>query len=1473
MTTVVINKPGADTTVSYDIASGDKIVFKTPLKTLKMNMVGSDMVVYWPDGGKVVLVGAGLSMFNAEDTTLFETVGGKIMTGNELLAQMGKLETVLASEIDKISAVFEEKKQDTTADSKEIQQLKSLLNEKSATPSFKAIDEVLSPTDALNPEANQSKLQDAMRKADETFRRVQDEDGFHGRYNMISAPPITPVDPGLPPPEPAKPEYFSFFVQHVGANGNFGGTGGSGQTPAARFSPENLTGSGEIYGDDPVFTSTLMQQQIVFRVNDIAEFEDGFRRSGLLQGFLQASKVTLEASAGWPDGVELFYYDSSNKSNTVVLPVGNVYTFDASINAPGLSTNSIIITIQYPGTASVGSGFNVVTKVEFIDDATVDVPPEQGGPTVVYTYNAEGQPERFKFINPATGNQNDFSGFAFPVIPVGTNITGSSGDDTIIPGIGQSGTTAVTLDGKGGNDKVDYGEMFDKKQADHAPLEITMTSGLNSQVRMTVNGNKFLHSNLKNIETIVGGDGDDTLYGSVGTAFRFDGGVGIDTLDMSKASGSGSWVFADFRASPSPDWSSGKNIENYVGSTSNIDFVIISTGLDTSQGVVHTIDGGAGWGNYINWLGLDGVLSSRRLYWNIGTVDSDGYSTAWLSSDGTASGTSYKIKNFSFLFGTQNADTVWLSPTTTVFLVAGAGDSVIGDSTSKGFLGFTSGVTLTFAGSNVVGTLNHYDPTETRAYSISGTSAKYQNINSLGGLSGQPINIILSGPDPTQGYSPGTVAVPTIADESNSGTLDMRGMGGANGVAFVAGSHSSSSFGALGRGMSLPYLNSLALLSLSTTAVIFYFAVAATPGGLHLNAVSLKTCNGTNHADVLVAGFGKATLNAGDGNDILYSIDAVRYSASQVMYDDDTGDAFSSGSDVLNGGAGNDVFFRIVDAARSGKTAFRDVIDGGGGINTLVLAPSKKSDGTALNTDSEDTIRQSAVLGTDAPVRDFFGSTSYSGLLTTGGLASIASGASGTMGATLKNIQNVMVGGGGFVADDKGVANQYWFTGTAKNAEKTAAAMLFNDDNSTETDTVTVYGGNLLVYFDGLGKANINQTGGTYSIGSVINNQPININPSTGVSETLGSGQVSLFALGDVGNANGRSVTVDLSGSTGAGGTLQYSGGGGVNKIWRPAGGADDDIYAIYTTAKGDTITGDAFGNIFFTGGGKDTVSVGAGKDTVYAAGGEATSLNLGNDNDVLEAAFYKTSVTANTSTVDGGAGTDSLQFGLTNTGWSQPGGGRQILGVDWNAVGVDLDLTTGKATGTSLLGTGNTINFSNFENFHLTNGADTVTVSDGVMSGLTSSNLIDASPLRVGGIYESATTTGYSPAGYNGANSNEKFFASNNTSIVDTIKYTGPVGVDASDFVTKGFKSFEKIDLKGLSLSSGNTSFDVKVSDILALSESRTLIIERNTSLSITVANDVGGWSGSVGTTTSGAQVYTFTKSGEQNVVLAITG
>lgn len=1517
MTTMLINKPAANTTVSYDIAAGDRIAFKALLKNVKMNMVGSDMVLYWPDGGKVVLVGAGLSMFNAEDTTLFEMADGKVMTGNDMLAQMGKQETVLASEIDKISAVFEKKDQDTTADSKEIQQLKSLIKEKSATPSFKAIDEVLNPTDALNPLANQNKLQDAMRKADETFRRVQDEDNFHGRYTMVSSPPINPIEPGLPPPEPAKPEYFSTFVRHVLLNNNYGGSGNLGTTAALRFRPEDLTGSGTIYGDDPdKFTATKMEQVLTFRVNDLADFEKGLRQSGLLKGSLDTYKFTMEIPGGLPDGIELTY-----NNGTSITPINGVYTI-----LMGGNTN-LDIGVKYQKAAFFdGNSFKAVMKAYFVDSA-VSL-PETGEPTsyaFVYETSEGKGGETFRFVDPTKqdATQSIFnSAFALPLSPVGTNITGSEfTNDTIIPGIGQSGTTAVTLDGKGGRDIVDYKQMFEQKGGSHAPLEITMTSGLNSQVRMTVNGNKFLHSNLKNIETIIGGDGDDTLYGRMGTGFytefQFDGGDGLDTLDMSKTSGSGQWVGVDFRSTnTSISWAH-KNIERYVGSPNNYDFVTMGTGLDTSK-VTPTIDGGTGGWNRISWSGLDGALSSRGLYWDIRTVDSDGYSMAWLYSIPTpsappipsASGISYKIKNFSSLYGTPNADTVFLSPiTTTIFIAAGSGDSVIGHTTSKGSLSFNSAVTLTFAGADVTTGSNHY-ATETRAYSITGTNVKYQNINNLG-FGGQTININLSNANPTQGYSASTVAVPVIADESSSGTLTMSGMGGANGVAFVAGSYFSSTDGDLGRSMSLPSLNS-GLLSLSTTAkfVTVPSGSISFASGLNLTAHSMNTVIGTNNADVLVAGFNTTTINAGLGNDILYSIDSVRYPSSKVMYDDDTGDGYSmSGGDTLNGQGGDDVFFRIVDAFRSSKTAFRDVIDGGDGTDTLVLAPSKTSAGTALNTASEDTIRQSAVLGTDAPVRSFFASTSFGG-----NLASVASNPDGTLGATLASIQNVMVGGGGFVADDKNAANQYWFAGTQANTAKTAAAMLFNDNNANETDIVTVYGGNLLVYFDGLGAANINQalfSSRTDSIGSQtfsVGSGP-RINPLTGLSDTLGTGQISLFALGDVGHANGRSVTVNLQNSTNAnvGGTIQYSGGGGVNTIWRPAGGQDDDIYAIYTTALGDSITGDAFGNIVFTGSGTDTVNTADGNDTVYAAGGEATTLNLGNGTDILEAAFFKTSlpltlITNNTSSVNGGAGTDSLQFGLKSTQWNSSSTSRQVLGVDWNTDGVDLTLSSasggsvgspasvgGTATGTNLLGTGNTINFSGFETFHLTNGADTVTVNDAVMTGLTSSNIIDASPLRAGGIYASGNSIGggYSPAGYNSANSNEKFTTSANEPIfdkanyanstgVDTIKYTGDVGVDAIDFVNKGFKSFEKIDLKDLSLSSTNASFDVKVSDILNLSESRTLIIDRNNSFSINV-KDVAleGWSSSNNnfTTTSGAQTYIFSKSGFDTVTLAITG
>jgi hypothetical protein len=759
--------------------------------------------------------------------------------------------------------------------------------------------------------------------------------------------------------------------------------------------------------------------------------------------------------------------------------------------------------------------------------------------------------------------------------------------------------------------------------------------------------------------------------------------------------------------------------------------------------------------------------------------------------------------------------------------------------------------------------------TETRFYSASGawdaSGVKYAGFTGLRGYGNATFNF--TGTPTSEGSGNATAANPAFLSSASGATITLN-FGSLTSDIGVTYNITDDS------GVAGHQTLKVATLGATTTTDISWIGKFTNGNGGRFRIMGADVVNGTSSYYMFTDNiFGKVTINAGNGNDSLYSADARRLTeTTPVRYDDFPGD-------VLNGQGGNDIFYRVVDAVRTSAVSsnYRDTLNGGAGIDTLVLSAVTVGSGPAIN--------QSAVLGSTAPVRAFFDSTAtaFSG----GNLASVAKSPGNTAGATLSSIENVVIGGAGFVADSgdgndgtNAVGNQYWFTAGQTATKNTPAAMLFNGSSADLADTVTTYTGNVLVYFDGLGTANINQTGGTYSIGSAIDNQPININPSTGVSETLGSGQVSLFALGDVGNASlvpgGVSVRVDLTNST-IDGTLRYYNAantgavGGVNKIWRPVGGQDDDIYAIYTTKNGDTITGDAFGNIIFTGGGKDTVDTKDGNDTVYAAGGEATTINLGNNlngSDVLEAAFYKTNVTGNTSTIDGGSGIDELRFGLTNTGWSQPGGGRQILGVGWHTDGVDLDLTTGKATGTSLLGTGNTINFSNFEKFHLTNGADTVTVNDTVMGGLTGSNLIDASPLRLGGIYESATTsTGYSPAGYNGANSNEKFYASNNTSIVDTIKYTGSNNsIAASDFFTKGFRSFEKFDLTG----STATSFAVNVDDIINLTESRTLAIDKTASINVNIAYQ--GWAYTVDTS-GGSQVYTFTKDNQQNVVLAITG
>ncbi|MFN7754845.1 MAG: hypothetical protein ACK5O9_03260 [Holosporales bacterium] len=1537
MTTVVINKPGADTTVSYDIASGDKIVFKTPLKNFKMNLVGSDVVLYWPDGGKVVLVGAGLSMFNAEDTTLFETVDGKIMTGNELLAQMGKLETVLASEIDKISAVFEKKDQDTTADSKEIQQLKSLLKEKSATPSFKAIDEVLSPTDALNPEVNQSKLQEVMRKADESFRRVQDEDGFHGRYNMISAPPITPVDPGLPPPEPAKPEYFSLSVRHsLSTSGNNGGSGGLGSQADTRFAAENLTATeaGVIYGDDPSkFDWRKMEQVLNFTVNDLTDFEAGLKQSGLLKGSLDTYKFTIEVPGGLPDGVLLSYQGSP--LNFELVGGNPVYTV---LMGGGSNIN---INIQYsPLGVNANNTFTAVMKAYFYDSG---VPaPEEGEPEYAFIYNDVGDKSRFTFVDPTAfdANKSIFNNsLALSLSPVGTNITGSSGNDTIVPGIGRSGAAANTIDGGAGTDIMDYPSMFEQAGLPDDTQVIVNNSGKvvtykdtnNKDTTIAPGGTVFIDSKnasfsgrrdiLKNIELVKGGAGNDIFYGNAVLSTNknfsgFDGGAGTDTLDFSGANigNYGGWAGVDAY------WGKTGNIyqyasSNWLGAVSDVEkfvgspfadrlFLYPDAPKDTTT-TSFPYDGGGG-NDLVSFRNVPaGTTASNVLYFDAdSTSDADGYRTAWIGDGTSGNGTEYKIKNFENIEGTVNNDVVDLRGSSfTRYATGGGMDKAVGTNYSElafnnqltNVSSFSNPTTFTFNGTTTTATVNLGSlgtVTEDRVYTVAGgladSGVQYAGFNRIFGF-GTGI-FKFEGNNPTGGFAPETTANPWFLYDGNN-TVDLSKVEIGEGVVFLAGgnfwenNNSSLNFSRLG-GTSID----ISMEGRTTGSNNFKFRISG-----------VTEVVGTQYDDILASSArGQVSIDAGKGNDSLYSVDTYRIPNSKTIITDNVGD-------TLNGGDDNDVFYRIVDGKSGGVADARDTLIGGAGIDTLVLPAVTVPVGA-------DPFNQAVVIGGPSPVRAFYNAgqptpgefgSNYSAYLDKGR----------TRGALLQTIENVVLGGAGFVADSgdgndgtSAVGNQYWFTADGETATKnTPAAMLFNGSSTDRPDTVTTYTGNVLVYFDGLGTANINQPGGTYSIGSAINNQSINMNPSTGVlEETLGSGQVSLFALGNVGNASGQSVTINLTNSTSsAGGTLQYFDAnntapvGGVNKIWRPSlsqDGADDDIYAIYTTAKGDTITGDAFGNIVFTGGGKDTVSVGAGKDTVYAAGGEATSLNLGNDNDVLEAAFYKTSVMANTSTVDGGSGTDELRFGLKSTDWTQPKvkgiPGRQILGVEWHTDGVNLTLSSasagsvsGTATG-NLLGSGNTINFSGFENFHLTNGADTVTVNDTAMSALTGSNLIDASPLRLDGIYRMATTrTRYSPAGYNSANDGERFRTDENTpefnttdyaasTGVDTIKYSGSVGVDASDFVTKGFKSFEKIDLTGLSLSSGNTSFDVKVSDILALSESRTLIIERNNSLSITVANDVGGWSGTTTTTTtSGSQVYTFTKSGEQNVVLAITG
>ena len=477
-------------------------------------------------------------------------------------------------------------------------------------------------------------------------------------------------------------------------------------------------------------------------------------------------------------------------------------------------------------------------------------------------------------------------------------------------------------------------------------------------------------------------------------------------------------------------------------------------------------------------------------------------------------------------------------------------------------------------------------------------------------------------------------------------------------------------------------------------------------------SASASTVNSGAGKDSIFTGAGADTIDGGAGADTINS---------------------GSGNDTVVGGSGNDA----IDF--SGNFTIKDSVDGGDGTDTLTL---NNTDATTLGAYSLGQVNTMNSRISNIEVVNFgttlaqsidMGRVDNIGSVILGNLA----GAAGLTGlAATNNVQILATTGQTLtlgLADDTGTAD-------VVNIQLTSdSAINANTVTAANVETVNVNGADPAA-------------GGT----SDINIMTLTANKATSIVVT-GNDGLTLTATGStkVTNFDASAVAPITSTDTAANMAVSYT---SVNTSATTAvtikGGAGNDT--LQGNAGHDTITGAAGAdNITYTGG-NDTISGGAGADTIK----------------FTAALLAANSVASNTTTVDGGSGTDIVNVtsdsmtivdadfdGFTSVETFTANGGANSLTVGANADAAGLNtFNGGAAIDTVVL---SDVDFDNGMTINI-NTAQAIDVLTGGTFGATGT--ADVIALDVSAL-ETATTTGLD----RGIAAVDLVVLNNNASIADT--------------------------------------------------------------------------------------------------------
>ncbi|OYU48255.1 MAG: hypothetical protein CFE31_11385 [Rhizobiales bacterium PAR1] len=895
-------------------------------------------------------------------------------------------------------------------------------------------------------------------------------------------------------------------------------------------------------------------------------------------------------------------------------------------------------------------------------------------------------------------------------------IHGGGGADTILAGAGNDTLdywgTEISLDGEAGINTLvlKAAVVVDLSAADQttgdtvsvANIQNVDASGLANAVTLT-------GSAAANV--ITGGSGDDTLDGNGGAdtinasggndsvTYRgseasLDGGSGSDTLVLATAGGI---TALDFSVAAGADQTTGDAVS--VANFENLSAGTLSTALTVAgSAAANAITTGSGNDVIHGGGGADAIVSGGGNdtidYWgaeasiNAGT----GTNTLVLRSATTVdlSAADQTVGDITTITNIQNADASALSTLQAVILTGSSGANIMTGGAGADTLDGNGGAdTLNGGGGNDA---LSYRGTETAIDGGAGIDTLTLTVTS--GITTIDLSVA-AGSDQTTGD---TVSVANI-ESVNAGTLTsavtVTGSTGANTLTTGSGNDTLDGNGGL----------DIIAAGAGNDTVSYNGSETAIDGGSGTNTLVLRSATtvdlsvGDQTTGDLVTVTNFQNVNASSLNAAFLITGSSGVNTITGGSGAETIDGFG-GADIIAAGGGDDIVsYRATEAS----------LDGGTGINTLLLRTSATLNLANADQSSGDTVTTINFQNVDASLLTALQTATLTGSTS----ANILTGGLGN---------DTLDGNGGVDTLNAGGGND---SVTTRGTETTV-------DGGAGTDTLVLVVGSTITAVNLTVAGGTDQTTGDTT--SVINFETVNAGAmTTGVTITATSGATTITGGSgdDVINGGGGADSISAGNGNDTvstyGGESLVDGGTGTNSLIIRAMTALSAIN-LSVAAGSDQTTGDTAsvrnfqnvdstlvtGSLSITGStGANTISTGSGNDTIDGNGG-ADILSTGSGNDTVTFRGAETSI-------DGGAGFDSLTLAVTGgimaVDFSVAGGADQTTGDTTaianfevlNATGLSTTLTVKGSTGTNWinLGSGNDTIDGN-------GGADIITAGGG---------------------------------------------------------------------------------------------------------------------------------------------------------------